>query len=689
MNITNEDIIKAFWQQGANNCASIALIKASIGTFGLYKVFSVEDSGEKYSVTLKNGTAITFTKRDLEQSILVGSFQPSKDRTPEKQEVYKLIREYAQLCFAVMVAKYNLDNKLNSFDLALNKLSNGANARFVSQYLGLENYCSEAFRGDAQLPNMIAWQHMPWLKHVVYMSENKYDYYGSVLNNIAKFPKRIQLFDTERPHFLSQENQFSKLNYINVSKYGNFHNTANQHTIPEDVDQIISHIKENGVKRVLLNFHGGLISEEKGMDGAEVFFENYRGLESTLPISIVWETGLFEVLPETFRRIIKTDDLLRSLISKVTKFFAGRFDADLGILENGVVPPTVESEAYILEVSTENYSDEELEAKFSAAYPENRFAELDITAEIYAEMQLITEDEGISETDRERMVKDENEVSHGLMNFGILWYAAKIAKRCVSRFISGRGHGVLPTIIEESFREIYLDDFGSEVWGVMKCQAKAMWNPNKGLTGEDQFAGRYLLDKLAENFSTDELDIDIVAHSAGSIVTCYLIDLIGSEEKYKDFKIKNIIFLAPACRCELFHKTVMKYKNVYHNFKIFTMSDYYESRDKLIQLPVLEYLYTRSLLYLISGILEGRKAEDADALLLGLDRHISKLRPYADIDILNQVTDFLKRNDVKGNLILSISDENAVLGRKTTAMHHGGFGSDKDIVASINYILKQ
>lgn len=686
MEISNQDIMQSFWQQGANNCASIALIKASIETFGLNNVFNIESSEESYIVKLRNGDTITFTEQNLQRSIEIGSFQPSKDNSPSRQNIYEKIRKYAQLCYAVMVAQYNAKNGLNDFDTSLLQLSNGANARFISQYLGLENYCSNVFKGNSQYQNLIAWQHLPWLKHVVYMSQNNYDYYGSIMNNTSRFPKRIQFFDTEQSFFTFQEPSFSELNFINISRFGTFKDTGKVHSIPQDVDRIIQHLRDNNIKKLLLHFHGGLISENRGMKSAEEFYNNYKDLENTLPVSIVWETGFLESLPETFRRLIQTDDLLRTLITKVLRFFANSFNIDLSPIETGLIPPSLENIAYLVETKTDGYNDETLESLFSESYAEESIT--DMINEIYSKIQNITSDEELSDEEIERMANDESEEPSNFINPKILWYSAKIAKRCIVRFIKKRGHGVLPTIIEESCREIYLDDFGTEIWQVMKDQAKSMWNSNKGRIGNDQYAGRYLLDKIVESFESDELEVSVVAHSAGAVATCEWIKIISSDEKYKSFKFKNIVFLAPACRCDLFKETVMKYKETYGIFKMVTMDDYYESKDNLIQLPVLEFLYTRSLLYLISGILEGRKASDADEYILGLHRHIRKSKPYSNISMLNEISDFLMLPDNnENNLILSISESSALIGRRSGAKHHGGFAKDELVIESIKHLL--
>jgi hypothetical protein len=688
MRILNQDIIKAFWQQGDNNCASIALIKASIETFGLNNVFSIENIENSYLVKLRNGDTVTFTEQNLLHTIQIGNFQPSQDNSPSKQSIYEEIRKYAQLCYAVMVAQYNAKNNLNDFDTALLQLSNGANARFISQYLGLENYCSYVFKGNSQYQNLIAWQHLPWLKHVVYKSQNKYDYYGSILNNVGRFPTRIQFFNSEKLSFTAQESTFSELNFVNISRFGTFQDTGKVRSSPQDIDRIIQYLRDNNIKRLLLHFHGGLISENRGMKSAEEFYNNYNDFENTLPVSIVWETGFLEALPETFRRIIQTDDLLRTLIIKVLKFFASRFNIDLSILDTGFLPPSLENIAYLVETKTDSFTEETLESLFSETYPEESIT--DVIDGIYSEMQSITTDEVLTDEEFERIVNDESEEISNFINPKILWYSAKIAKRCIVRFINKRGHGVLPTIIEESCREIYLDDLGTEIWQVMKNQAKSMWNSNNGRIGNNQYAGRYLFDKIVENFTSDELEVSIVAHSAGAVATCEWIKVVSSDEKYKSFKFKNIVFLAPACRCELFKETVMKHKDTYSIFKMITMDDYYESKDNLIQLPVLKHLYTRSLLYLISGILEGRKAKDADAYILGLHRHIRKSKPYSTVAMLNEISDFLMLPDNNGNnLILSISDSSAFIGRRTGAKHHGGFVKDKLVIESIKHLVRE
>ncbi|MDI5950386.1 hypothetical protein [Flavobacterium yafengii] len=533
---------------------------------------------------------------------------------------------------------------------------------------------------------MIAWQHIPGQKHVVYMSHNSYDYNGNEFFDTRKFPEKIMFHKTEQHEFLEKNNQFTDLNYINNSRHGTFQDTGKVHSIPQDVDRIIYHIKNNGIKKLLLHFHGGLISENMGMKSAETFCNNFVDSKDTHVVSIVWETGFLEALPETFKRILQTDELLRRLIAKVVKLLGAKLGVDLTILDNRILPHSIENYANLIQSSTINLSEDDLVKAFRE-YKRNIESELELQNIIYNELQEISEDEDLTEDDFNRIYKDDSENEAKFINPKILWYTAKIAKRCIIRFLNKRDHGVWPTIIEEACREIYLDDFGIEIWNVMKFQAEDMWVPNDRATGLNQFAGRYLLDKLVQNFSNTDLEIHVVAHIAGAVAARKWVATIKSDNKYKSFKFKNLIFLAPACRCDLFKDTVMKHQETFDNFRMFTMDDEYERTDNLIPFPVLGLLYTRSLLYLISGILEGKNANEADAFILGLHRHIRKNHPYSKESILNEISDFLMlpQNNVN-RLILSKSTE--IEGRKSTAVKHGGFAKDIEIVNSIKYMLQ-
>jgi hypothetical protein len=101
---------------------------------------------------------------------------------------------------------------------------------------------------------------------------------------------------------------------------------------------------------------------------------------------------------------------------------------------------------------------------------------------------------------------------------------------------------------------------------------------------------------------------------------------------------------------------------------------------------MLSFVYTRSLLYFISGLLED-KGEESDAFILGLQRHISG-RPSYDDPLLNEVKLFIDL--VADTVVYSVTDNSALDGLRSSAVKHGNFDNDSEFtLASIAFILNK
>ncbi|MGL4597841.1 MAG: hypothetical protein ACRCYO_09940, partial [Bacteroidia bacterium] len=159
----------------------------------------------------------------------------------------------------------------------------------------------------------------------------------------------------------------------------------------------------------------------------------------------------------------------------------------------------------------------------------------------------------------------------------------------------------------------------------------------------------------------------------------------------KDFpslKFGNILFMAPACRIDLFHAEIATKPERFSNLRIFTMKDDLETKDKLLW-----YFYPHSLLYLVSGILED-EGNSFDAYILGLDRHINGEEPYNDIGdaaeqkVLTEVHQFIHESG-KNRIVLS-DDISGGDGMRSQAYAHGDFDDDVNYtIPSIKYIIQQ
>lgn len=118
---------------GGGNCASIALIKASISKYGIDSVFlDIKTENENYSVLLRSNEIIQLTKEEFNIVKLQNGFE-LKDSTEEAIQIYN----FAQFCFAVMIKKNQAIEKI-SFSKSISDLNDGYDTKLVNQLLGLK-----------------------------------------------------------------------------------------------------------------------------------------------------------------------------------------------------------------------------------------------------------------------------------------------------------------------------------------------------------------------------------------------------------------------------------------------------------------------------------------------------------------------------------------------------------------------
>lgn len=61
-------LLSSFYQGSANNCASIALIKAAMLKYGYNRILSYQKETESYRVILKDGTKLMLTEEELQMA---------------------------------------------------------------------------------------------------------------------------------------------------------------------------------------------------------------------------------------------------------------------------------------------------------------------------------------------------------------------------------------------------------------------------------------------------------------------------------------------------------------------------------------------------------------------------------------------------------------------------------------------
>lgn len=475
-----------------------------------------------------------------------------------------------------------------------------------------------------------------------------------------------------------------KLNYLNIAIDGTFRRTNNIWSTPEDVDALISHIRESKKKKLLIHFHGGLNSEGSGWNRANVQLPSYSASLSsdTHILFVLWETGFFDALPGAFKTYL-TEEALEKIAKKVFKVIGKRYGAEFA---NSMIDPSVEE---IKQSEVNKLSDDGLNDYLNDFKGSN---DSEIEAKARLEADEVVGDEEFTTQEFEAIRSISSDKSVDVTSIKLVLFVTKVLARVVKRFLNHRGHGTWDTIIEETLREIGISTAGIHVWGQMKRQAEIMWNDNSGKKANDptQYAGRYLIDELAK--LKGEIEISVAGHSAGSVAICRLVEKIATTPQLNHIKLSNIVFMAPACRTQLFHNTVMRYPQFYKRFRMFTMNDILESQDDLINKTILKKFYGRSLLYLVSGILEDHEGSsefapeyEGDIHILGLHRHIRNEHPYKQDIILANIHTFLKSNQ---RIVLSRTDE-SIPGMECDGDDHGGFDGTDLMIKSVVYMMSE
>lgn len=474
---------------------------------------------------------------------------------------------------------------------------------------------------------------------------------------------------------------FTKLNYVNIGPHGTFKPSGNLHTRPEDIDAIFEHLSTTGADKLALHFHGGLVAENKG----ERIARNMRPVYTdggAHAVTFIWETGLVETIWRNLTDINETK-LFQKLIRMVFRQLTKRLGADISGRGPGEPMTLAKIEAELDKV--EKFDGFDAVARGGAAQldeDELDFIRDEIEEELRMELELDEEFQELSED----MFKEDPHLApsverslrasagRGPTLFQVAKFLAKVIYRVLKRYVRKRDHGLYPTVIEEILREFYLADFGSWVWGNMKDVAAEMWLPNPGPIEEASHPGRHFMEKLAAHQAQHPgFRVDLIGHSAGCIAICHMFHAAGAAGLGLD--IRNVIFLAPACLTRLMHREIVLHPQRYLSFRMFTMSDDYETKDHLV--PV---VYTRSLLYLISGVLE----DEADIPLAGLERHQTGEPPYAD-PYLVATSNFLKAAG-GDRLVLSVTSAGAP-GLESTSEKHGDFDNDPKTLDSLKHII--
>lgn len=503
--------------------------------------------------------------------------------------------------------------------------------------------------------------------------------------------------------------------YIHTGKDGILEDTTE-----DEVRALVADLKE--APKLVVHLHGGLISQAAALEKAERLAPAYQAAGAR-PVFMVWESGLLETIANNLHEINK-EKIFSFIVKRVLKHAVGKLANINGSKASGQLPLPKD-----IEVSKEfnkrltekpdgevpygNFKPQGLDELTEAE--RKRFEDsLATDPEFQNEVQAIVDTakpEEIESTSKGIIVKRRKSTST-LMSpevvdelvadaaekegKGIFSSAAMIVKagqilwRVIERFRHGRDHGLYTTVVEEVLREFYVANVGSAIWGMMKQDTEDTF-ANVGQ--QPTRAGWFFVQELGKLMQEGHRpEVSVVAHSAGAVYASHLLAHLAwarADQNHplpNDFRLKHLIFLAPACSFTLFDRVLVGHRQspLFDHFRMFSLSDDLEAG--YWEIPA---VYPRSLLYCISGVLEQENRQSAQDLpLLGMQRYFTTAETYQQPEV-ERVCEWLALATDKRSEVWS--EANRGDGLWSDAVKHGGFDSTeerKKTIESIQHILK-
>lgn len=464
---------------------------------------------------------------------------------------------------------------------------------------------------------------------------------------------------------------------------------------------------ENKDKSLVVYFHGGCVSPKaahgriSGEDGAGPGLLETFSSDNTFPFFFVWETDIISILKNNIGEIF-SEEVFQKLLKRIVQFVQAKLTKEGGTRGTTLELPSIKDVSReFKDMDHEPYADMEIGEMYEVdSVEEQQFMEtLEADAALQYEFEAIvngmmTEEEiaqqqgaksGTVRASKSTLMSpelltevkeeaDSTEGSRGLITTAKLVKAALfVFKRVIARFINKTDHGIYPTIAEELAREFYLANAGKLLWDKIKGEASDAFGSD-----DKAYGGTAFIAQLKAAYEAGERRrIVLVGHSAGSIYICQFLQAAQRMGLPEEMKF-DVVFLAGAATVDLVAETWEKAGSRIANFRSLALSDEKEQADHLVG-----FVYPRSLLYVVSGILE----KNTDQPLVGMQRYYRNVAPHTPDKnpALKTWLDYL--NAVPNRTIWADDDRGP--GMATTAKGHTDFDNDLPTLKSLQTILQK
>ena len=475
-------------------------------------------------------------------------------------------------------------------------------------------------------------------------------------------------------------------------------------------------VKEKPSKGLLLHFHGGLVKKQSGLDVAAKLTDVYEAA-GAYPVFFVWESGLFESLLNN-KDDLARDPAFQELVKKVSEWvlkkvggsiaFKGaagqpvdvyklRKEYDAWFDNARPEPPVPNGDVTTAKVKTKGADNDSVDAladdieagldddpdfrrameeAYNAQIPPTDVATRGAGTKKPADVLLLSESAKAEMFPRAPGVATKGGV---LSWIAIAKFVAEIVIGVLKRYGGHRDHGVYCTIVEEVLRSAYGDLIGSAVWNQMKKDTADSFQDGPDFCGTDVIRQLKVLEDQDKAFP----QLTLVGHSTGAIYICNFLDAAKAAGLKTPIKV---IFLAPALTHARFAAALTAHAGTprIQQFRMFAMTDERECDDKMLGL-----VYTRSLLYFVSGLTEGEVVggawqADIDMPIGGMQRYITEaIFSGPDFKDIRTVAAFLAADATR--TVWSPSTRGP--GLNSDSHHHGEFDEDPQTLASVQAFI--
>jgi hypothetical protein len=453
-----------------------------------------------------------------------------------------------------------------------------------------------------------------------------------------------------------------------------------------------------------IHFHGGLVKKQSAAEIAGRLAPAYAEA-GAYPLFYIWESGLIETLRNNLADIAR-DSVFQELVKKAAEWVLKQMGSDVVTRGSGAAvnadklreefdewfagtaaePPVTlgapRSTGYKTRAAVPDEDD--LAAGIEAELDnDERFQE--VMAGLYVASgrgtQAITRSGAPaaahvdSLVDKKALDEMFPQAGSGATRGVLAWFkvakfVAKIVVNVVKRHLSDRDHGGYTTIVEEVLRAAYLDKVGEVIWRSMKKDTADAFGPDPDCVGTATLRQLAGLAAAGKSFPK----ITLIGHSTGAIYIDHWLEHAATVLPGAAF---DVILLAPANRCDDFAAILGKRPGSVRNFRMFAMKDEVEQQDRLV--PI---VYPRSLLYLVSGVLEG----EPDVPIMGMQRFIALQETFGQDKFpgVYGVRDWFGK--MASRTVWSLDERVSGLGSK--AGKHGEFDNEEATIASVKWILE-